>query len=725
MTIAKSSLDSLSVLSRCLATENISVRQDSSAQTASFDLASRVLTLPVWENMNRNQYDMLIGHEVSHALYTPADVWCDTIDAFNGDKALFQRVVNIIEDERIERMIKAKFPGLRRDFHIGYERFAENDLFNIAGKNLSELHFLDRANIHFKIGPFIDVPFSADEQLILDRFTANKSFDDVLALARELYDAAQEDMQNDNQGEAEDGEGEASNESGETINSDAAGQSMDQDGEEEGEQGDAGNGQGEAEGDDAGDDAGESKGEGTMESAEDGEDDGSSAEGEDGDAAGSGSEQGEGGMGTTIGSTSDAMNDNLAAQTRSAKRYGCDNDTQYKVFPQESAEKFVVSADKITKIIGVTKNEDACRASLSSFRQDSKKIVNQMVQQFQRKCAADEWKRTETSKTGRLDINKVHSYKFNDDIFLSQTEVADGKSHCIVFFIDWSASMRDILMPSMQQLMNQVEFCKKAGISFRVVAFSDRFNWGDDQPEWNDGENAAVHNGFALLEMCDSRMNKRSYERALLNMWMMACNAGNHSQYNGVAPMWEDMYAHRQLGLGGTPLHSALVSAASLVNEFQAATGSQIAHSIFLTDGDGHGSFYGAGDCIIADDANKTQVVVPNGYNGVQDALASMLTKKISGKVINLYLTESKQCNMYDQQDQWKKEGFAIRDWTRGFSEWIDIKAQPVQNHDEAFDKLDSSASLAKVRNAFLKGNKKKSASRNLINRVVDTIAAV
>ena len=68
---------------------------------------------------------------------------------------------------------------------------------------------MDRANIHFKIGPFIDVPFSADEQLILDRFTANKSFDDVIALARELYDAAQEDMQNDDQGETEQGEGEA------------------------------------------------------------------------------------------------------------------------------------------------------------------------------------------------------------------------------------------------------------------------------------------------------------------------------------------------------------------------------------------------------------------------------------------------------------------------------------------------------------------------------------
>ena len=717
MTIAKSSLDSLSVLSRCLATENISVRQDSSAQTASFDLESRVLTLPVWENMNRNQYDMLIGHEVAHALYTPADVWGATIDAFNGDKALFQRVVNIIEDERIERMIKAKFPGLRRDFHVGYERFAENDLFNIADKNISELHFMDRANIHFKIGPFIDVPFSADEQLILDRFTANKSFDDVIALARELYDAAQEDMQNDDQGETEQGEGEGE---GETINSDAAGQSMDQDGEEEGDAGDAGNGQGEAEGDDAG----ESKGEGTMESAEDGEDDGTSAEGEEGNAPGAGSEQGEGGQGTTIGSTSDAMNDNLAAQTRSANRPMQENDTQYKVFPQESAEKFVVSSADITKIIGVTKNEDACRANLTQFRNDSKKIVNQMVQQFQRKCAADEWKRTETSKTGRLDINKVHSYKFNDDIFLSQTEVADGKSHCIVFFIDWSASMRDILMPSMQQVVNQVDFCKKAGIDFRVVAFSDRFNWGDDQPEWVDGENAVVHDHFALLEFCDSRMNKRAFERGMLNLWMMGCNAGNHCEYNGVAPMWEDMHAHRQLGLGGTPLHSALVSAASLVNEFQAATRSQIAHSIFVTDGDGHGSFYGSGDCIIADDANKTQVVVEDSYRGVQDTLAKMLTKKISGKVINLYLTPSKQCNVYELQDQWKKEGWAPRTWTRGFSEWIDIKAQPVVNDDTAFDRVTAGDSLTKVRNAFMKGAAKKSASRNLINRVIDTISA-
>ena len=717
MTIAKSSLDSLSVLSRCLATENISVRQDSSAQTASFDLESRVLTLPVWENMNRNQYDMLIGHEVAHALYTPADVWGATIDAFNGDKALFQRVVNIIEDERIERMIKAKFPGLRRDFHVGYERFAENDLFNIADKNISELHFMDRANIHFKIGPFMDVPFSAEEQLILDRFTANKSFDDVIALARELYDAAQEDMQNDDQGETEQGEGEGE---GETINSDAAGQSMDQDGEEEGDAGDAGNGQGEAEGDDAG----ESKGEGTMESAEDGEDDGTAAAGEAATAPGAGSEQGAGGQGTTIGSTSDAMNDNLAAQTRSANRPMQENDTQYKVFPQESAEKFVVSSADITKIIGVTKNEDACRANLTQFRNDSKKIVNQMVQQFQRKCAADEWKRTETSKTGRLDINKVHSYKFNDDIFLSQTEVADGKSHCIVFFIDWSASMRDILMPSMQQVVNQVDFCKKAGIDFRVVAFSDRFNWGDDQPEWVDGENAVVHDHFALLEFCDSRMNKRAFERGMLNLWMMGCNAGNHCEYNGVAPMWEDMHAHRQLGLGGTPLHSALVSAASLVNEFQAATRSQIAHSIFVTDGDGHGSFYGSGDCIIADDANKTQVVVEDSYRGVQDTLAKMLTKKISGKVINLYLTPSKQCNVYELQDQWKKEGWAPRTWTRGFSEWIDIKAQPVVNDDTAFDRVTAGDSLTKVRNAFMKGAAKKSASRNLINRVIDTISA-
>ena len=32
---------------------------------------TRVLTLPMWEKGKQQVYDMLVGHEVGHALFTP------------------------------------------------------------------------------------------------------------------------------------------------------------------------------------------------------------------------------------------------------------------------------------------------------------------------------------------------------------------------------------------------------------------------------------------------------------------------------------------------------------------------------------------------------------------------------------------------------------------------------------------------------------------------------
>ena len=56
-------------LAKLLATENLVV-EHANVETASFDVVNRVLTLPVWE-ASENVYDMLVGHEVGHALYTP------------------------------------------------------------------------------------------------------------------------------------------------------------------------------------------------------------------------------------------------------------------------------------------------------------------------------------------------------------------------------------------------------------------------------------------------------------------------------------------------------------------------------------------------------------------------------------------------------------------------------------------------------------------------------
>ena len=59
-------------LARLLATENLVV-EHKQVPTASFDVDKRVLTLPMWTKASDIVYNMLVGHEVGHALYTPND----------------------------------------------------------------------------------------------------------------------------------------------------------------------------------------------------------------------------------------------------------------------------------------------------------------------------------------------------------------------------------------------------------------------------------------------------------------------------------------------------------------------------------------------------------------------------------------------------------------------------------------------------------------------------
>ena len=60
-----------SQLAKLLATENITVQHKPDAKTAWFDVKNRVLSLPVWREMSNDLYDLLVVHEVGHALDTP------------------------------------------------------------------------------------------------------------------------------------------------------------------------------------------------------------------------------------------------------------------------------------------------------------------------------------------------------------------------------------------------------------------------------------------------------------------------------------------------------------------------------------------------------------------------------------------------------------------------------------------------------------------------------
>jgi hypothetical protein len=143
------------------------------------DVEKRILTLPMWKRASNVVYDMLVGHEVGHALFTPNDwSWEDRVP---------KQFVNVVEDARIEKLMKRRYPGLSKSFYKGYEELSENDFFALKEANIDDMNLADRANLYFKIGNFIDIPFTSKEKEILTMMSETETFADAVMVAEELY----------------------------------------------------------------------------------------------------------------------------------------------------------------------------------------------------------------------------------------------------------------------------------------------------------------------------------------------------------------------------------------------------------------------------------------------------------------------------------------------------------------------------------------------------------
>ena len=188
---AKSST-STSLFARALATENIFVCFDPAAKTATFNLETRALVIPDWK-VSDGLRDMIVAHEVAHALFTPPEVHANAIaDAIDRklNKDGYKMCLNIIEDARIERLIKEKFPGCRRDFYTGYKEIQDNNIFGVADMEVEEMSIVDKINLHFKFGLFglMNISFTSSEQKIVSRVATAKTYDDVVSIANDLYE---------------------------------------------------------------------------------------------------------------------------------------------------------------------------------------------------------------------------------------------------------------------------------------------------------------------------------------------------------------------------------------------------------------------------------------------------------------------------------------------------------------------------------------------------------
>ena len=183
-------IDSKSLLAKLMATENLTI-EHRNVRTASFDVKNRVLVIPTLDkNLSAALYDLFTGHEVGHALYTPmAGMLEAKRQKVNKD------IANVVEDCRIERKIKNKYPGLRLPFLKAYQELVEKNFFATKGKNLNLMNFLDRLNLYTKGGVSLGIKFDDVERGLVNDVEATETYDDVIEVSKRIAKYMQEQLE--------------------------------------------------------------------------------------------------------------------------------------------------------------------------------------------------------------------------------------------------------------------------------------------------------------------------------------------------------------------------------------------------------------------------------------------------------------------------------------------------------------------------------------------------
>jgi len=580
-----------STLVKLLAEEDVTVSYQK-VPTASFNPNTREVVLPIWKDKSESVMDMMSLHEVGHALYTPLSLLED-----GQNKKVKHSFLNVLEDVRIEKMIQDKYLGSVRVFKKAYTELLEKDFFNINGKDLSKLNLIDRINMHYKNVP--DVPFDNDELEWVDKANQTKTSDDVLNLAIELQEwmkANQKDIDSDSLFESDitipDMDKSEDESDGGNSESDDSNSSEDGDQESEDTDGD-GNSDSDSDSDDEKD-------------SDDKSDDGKSSENVESDdkqeqkikgfSKGSGGEDFDG---------IEAMTDTNYQKKQYDSVDQNATEIEYLNIPKINLKEVIIDYKDVNKELSEhyssktqgreynQKYMNFINKDIVKFKNEQKSTISYMVKEFEMKKAADLYKRSTVSKTGSLNMDKLHSYSYNEDIFLKMNVEPGATNHGLVMFVDWSGSMHDNFYNTIKQTLNLVWFCERVNIPFEVYGFTNGYSNRDDTIKNTNiqkrKQNDIIINELRLLNMLSSRASKDEMNEGMKNIWAVANYYG--MQCSQVKSHDEDdrymypIYVHTDYQLHSTPLNHSIVAAMDLVPKFKKDYGLQKVHTVFLTDG--------------------------------------------------------------------------------------------------------------------------------------------
>ena len=351
-----------------------------------------------------------------------------------------------------------------------------------------------------------------------------------------------------------------------------------------------------------------------------------------------------------------------------------------------------------------------------------------------------------------LDTSKLHTYRYNEDIFKKITVLPDGKNHGLLFLLDWSGSMQYELMATVKQVLNLTAFCKKVQIPFEVYAFTNEWTLAEramsgdtsyedySYPGLTKNE-IYLHEGrFHLMNFVSSRSNARDYERMCKNLFREASIYTQYSSYS------------QTLGcqLSGTPLNEAIVMMNYIIPDFKQKNDLQKVNLCILSDGEGCSAGYGHEIYVDHKDEHR---VVPRRidwyqvlrdrktgrtysqfeYDNVTNTFIQQLRDRqpevnvigfriLAGSQLQSFVGKYASYEGYSAiQKQWKKEKSAIISNTKAFTALYAISNNSL-NQSTEFN-VESGAKKGEISRAFKKMLGSKSTNKKLLNSFVEYVS--
>ena len=733
-----------STLAKLMARENITV-QYGNYQTAWFDIKNRVLGLPMWKDMGKDVSDLLIGHEVGHALFTPFEGWHDSPEKLEGCPRSY---INVIEDARIERHIKEAYVGLVGPMSRGYKKLFDDGFFgDTESLQWDKVKLIDKINLNAKVGNLLDVPFTDEEQVYMDRAMETVTFEDVTNLVRDILAYTKENQeellkpQEPQVDLPEDGEDEKQQEQQPSMGHDDMEKSDEEDAQAKTK----------------------NKGDNTNQPTDNDE-----AE-QDKEA------ESKAPVDEDVSETDE--NFRRKEHTLIDKNEDGDQPLIGNSFNKEVAKKLVIPYKQLAEerkarlALSDTAYEDDRYANneyypnyrsideiqfeFKSHIKQVKRNVNFAVKEFEMRKAGYRYTRATTAKTGSIDVNRLWSYKTNDDIFNRVTKLADAKNHGMMMVIDFSGSMQDIMADVLDQLIHLVVFCKTVNIPFDVYAFTNQNRqlggryWHEDAddnveaPKMIDSE--VNHSALSMPQLITSTLKKADYEEALQHLYTRM-------------ELAKDRYTYRERNImspnedyGSTPLNEALIHCHTLIDNFKRSNNVDNMNLVVISDGDAnglsvardpkapvekHGLTYGGAIINIM----GRHVKMDDTRRGATKALLENIKKRLDTTTIGFFLADSSHNFKYKIQDcdreahygddfkpynrEYQKNKCVTFKGKLGYDELYIVKSWKGALNTDAVDfDPDADASKGQLTSQFKKFSKSKKLNKTLLTNFGKAVA--